>query len=179
MPSLDVAMPIALLLVVTVAMLLNKRVAGKLQSTIEEKELRARDVVLLIAFMAIVISAIAVTAMYNPGAVFENILLVFFLSAYTMLLFTISYVFSNLSKTRAALISVGFGVAGAAAGIVCLLAPFQDGYTPYRVGAFFGFAAFCFGSAAYSRLKTSFRERWYVAVQPAAIFVLLFLFSTS
>ena len=175
MPSLDVAMPIALLLVVTVAMLLNKRVSGKLQSTIEEKELRTRDVVLLIAFMAIVISAIAVTAMYNPGAVFENILLVFFLSAYTMLLFTISYVFSNLPKIRAALISVGFGVGGVAAGVVCLLAPFQDAYTPYRIGAFFGFAAFCFGFAAYSSMKTSFRERWYVAVQPAAIFVLLFL----
>ena len=40
MPSLDVAMPIALLVVVTVAMLLNRRVSGKLQSTIEERELK-------------------------------------------------------------------------------------------------------------------------------------------
>ena len=74
MPSLDVAMPIALLVVVTVAMLLNKRVSTKLQSTIEQKELKTRDIVLLIVFMAIVISAISVTAYFKPGAVFENIL---------------------------------------------------------------------------------------------------------
>ena len=59
-----------------------------------------RDVVLLIVFMAIIISAIAITATYDPGAVFENILLVFFLSAYTMLLFTISYVFSGLAQNQ-------------------------------------------------------------------------------
>ena len=176
MPTLDVAMPIALLLVVSVAMLLNKRVAGKLQSTIEGKELRTRDVVLLIVFMAIIISAIAVTAMYNPGAVFENILLVFFLSAYTTLLFTISYVFSNLPKIKAMLVSVGFGIAGIVAGVACLLSSLHDAFTPLRVGAFFGFAVFCFSVAAYSGRTTSYRERWYVAVQPAAIFVLLFVF---
>ena len=37
MPSLDIAMPTALLIVVTVAMLLNKRVEGKLAASIEEK----------------------------------------------------------------------------------------------------------------------------------------------
>ena len=176
MPTLDLAMPIALLLVVTVAMLLNKRVAGKLQSTIEEKELKTRDVVLLIIFMAIIISAIAVTAMYKPGAVFENVLLIFFLSAYTTLLFTISYVFSNLTKIRAALVSIGFAIAGAIAGVVCLLAPFHDAFTSLRVGAFLGFAIFCFAVAVYGGRTTSYRNRWYVAVQPAAIFVLLFVF---
>jgi hypothetical protein len=176
MPSLDVAMPFALLLVVTVSMLLNKRVAGRLQSTIEERELQTRDVILLIVFMAIIISAIAYTAMVHPGAVFENILLVFFLSAYTMLLFTISYVFSNLSKIRAQLFSVGFGVASTAAGVVCLLAPFQDAFTIYRVVAFFGLAAFCFGVAVYREKKTSLKEQWYVAAQPPALFVLLFVF---
>jgi hypothetical protein len=176
MPSLDVAMPIALLVVVTVAMLLNKRVSGKLQSTIEEKELKTRDVVLLIVFMAIIISAIAITATYNPGATFENILLVFFLSAYTMLLFTISYVFSGLTKIRAQLLSVGFGVASIVAGVVCLLSPFRDAFTIYRVGAFFSLAVFCFVVSVYAGKDTSLRQRWYVAVQPPAIFVLLFVF---
>jgi hypothetical protein len=176
MPSLDVAMPIALLIVVTVAMLLNKRVEGKLQSTIEQKELQTRDVILLIVFMVLIISAIAYTAMVNPGAVFENILLVFFLSAYTVLLFTISYVFSNLPKIRAQLFSVGFGVASAVAGVVCFLTPFQDAFTIYRVAAFFGLAVFCFGVAVYEEKKPSLKERWYVAAQPPAIFVLLFVF---
>jgi hypothetical protein len=176
MPSLDVAMPFALLIVVTVAMLLNKRVAGRLQSTIEERELKTRDVILLIVFMAIIISAIAYTAMVHPGAVFENILLIFFLSAYTMLLFTISYVFSNLPKIRAQLFSVGFGVASIVAGVVCLLAPFRDAFTIYRVAAFFGLAVFCFDVIVYEEKKPSIKETWYVAAQPAAIFVLLFVF---
>ena len=173
---LDVAMPTALLIVVTVAMLLNKRVAGKLQSTVEEKEFKTRDIILLVVFMAIIISAIAYTSVINPGAVFQNILLVFFLSSYTVLLFTFSYVFSNVSKTRAQLLSVGFGVASLVAGFACLLGPLQDAYTIYRVIAFFGLAAFCFGAAVYAQKKTSLKERWYVAVQPPAIFVLLFVF---
>ena len=176
MPSLDVAMPLALLFVVTVAMLLNKRVAGRLQSTIEERQLQTRDVVLLIVFMAIIVSAIAYTAMVHPGAVFENILLIFFLSAYTILLFTISYVFSNIPKIRAQLFSVGFGVASVVAGVVCLLAPFQDAFTIYRVAAFFGLTVFCFGVSVYEEKKPSLKERWYVAAQPPAIFVLLFVF---
>lgn len=44
---LDIAMPTALLLVVTVAMLLNKRVESRLKSTIEEKEFKTRDIILL------------------------------------------------------------------------------------------------------------------------------------
>ena len=173
---LDVAMPTALLTVVTVAMLLNKRVGGKLQSTVEEKEFKPRDVILLVIFMAIIISAIAYTSVVNPSAVFQNVLLVFFLSSYTVLLFTFSYVFSNLPKIRARWFSVGFGVAGLITGFACLSGPLQDAFTVYRVIAFFGLAIFCFGAAVYAKKKTSLKERWYVAVQPPAIFVLLFVF---
>ena len=176
MPTLDLAMPIALFLVVIVAMLLNKRVEGKLQSTIEEKEFKTRDVLLLVVFMAIIISGLAYAAVINPGAIFEDILLVFFLSSYTMLLFTISYVFSNLRKIRAQLFSVGFGVASLVAASVCVLAPFRDAFTIFRVAAFFGLAIFCFSVAVYEQYKTSLKERWYVAAQPPAIFVLLFVF---
>ncbi len=156
MLSLDIAMPIALLIVVTVAMLLNKRVEGKLKSTIEEKEFKTRDIILLVVFMAIIISAIAYTSIINPGAVFQNILLVFFLSSYTMLLFTFSYVFSNLPKIRAQLLSLGFGVASLVAGSACLLGPLQDALQFIRVAAFFGLAIFCFGAIVYEQKKTSF-----------------------
>jgi hypothetical protein len=179
MPSLDLAMPTALLIVVVVAMLLNKRAEGKLQSTIENKEFKTRDVILLVVFMAIIVSVLAYAATVNPGALFEDVLLVFFMSSYTTLLFTISYVFSNLSKIRAQIISAGFGSASIAAGIICALSPLQDAYTLFRVGAFVGLAAFCFGVAVYEQFKTAatkLKERWYVAAQPAAIFVLLFVF---
>jgi hypothetical protein len=176
MLSLDIAMPTALLIVVTVAMLLNKRVEEKLKSTIEEKEFKTRDIILLVVFMAIIISAIAYISLINPGAVFQNILLVFFLSSYTVLLFTFSYVFSNLTKIRAQLLSLGFGIAGLIAGSASLLGPLQDNFTVYRAVAFFGLAIFCFGVAVFEQKKTPSKAKWYVAVQPPATFVLLFIF---
>jgi hypothetical protein len=176
MPSLDLAMPIALLAVVTVALLLNKRVAGKLMATVEEKQFQTRDIILLVIFMAILISAIAYTSIIDPGAVFENVLLLFFLSSYTMLLFTFSYVFSNLTKIRAQLISAGFGVSSLIAGAACLLAPLQDSFTVFRVAAFFGLGIFCIASIVYEQRKPVAKSRWYVAAQPPAIFVLLFVF---
>ena len=176
MPSLDVAMPIALLLVVTVALFLNKRVQGRLMTTVEQKEFKTKDIILLVIFMAIIVSALAYAAMINPGAIFEDILLVFFMSSYTMLLFTISYVFSNIAKIRAQILSVGFGAAGIVVAVFLSLTPFRDVYTIYRVIAFVSFAIFCFSVAIYEQYKPSLKQRWTVAVQPPVIFVLLFVF---
>ncbi len=177
MPSLDLAMPLALFLVVTVAMILNKRVEGKLMATVEEKEFKTRDIILLIVFMAVIVSVIAYTSFLNPGAVFQNILMIIFLSSYTMLLFTFSYVFSNLTKMRAQLISLGFGVAALIAALASLLGPLNDSITIYRAIAFFILAGFCFGAAVFEQIKAASKSsRWYVAAQPPAIFVLLFVF---
>ena len=176
MPSLDIAMPIALFLVVTVAMLLNKRVEGKLMATVEEREFKTKDIILLIVFMAIVVSVIAYTSLIAPEAVFQNIFLILFLGSYTMLLFTFSYVFSNLTKKRAQLISLGFGAAGVIGGLASLLGPLADAFSVYRAVAFFGLATFCFGAVAVKQKKTLSKARWYVAAQPPTMFVLLFVF---
>jgi hypothetical protein len=175
MPTIDFAMPIALFLVVTVALFLNKRVEGKLMATVEEKEFKTRDIILLIVFMVIVISVIAYTSLIAPEQTFQNIFLVIFLGSYTMLLFTFSYVFSNLKKKRAQLISLGFGVGGLAAGIASLIGPLTDSLSVYRAIAFFGFAAFCFGAIVVEQKKALTKPRWYVAAQPPALFVLLIL----
>ena len=174
--SIDVTMPITLLIVITVALLLNKRVEGKLSATIEEREFKTRDVITLVVVMAIVISVIAYTSLLNPGAVFQNILLLMFLSSYTMLLFTFSYVFSNISKVRAQLLCVGFGIGAIVAGITSLIGSLQDSYTIFRVVAFSGLAVFCFAAAIYEQTRTIIKSRWYIAAQPPAIFVLLFVF---
>jgi hypothetical protein len=176
LPTLDIAMPLALFAVVITALLLNKRTEGKLMSTVEEKEFKTRDIVLLVVFMAIIVSALAYAATVNPGAIFEDVILIFFLSSYTMLLFTMSYVFSGLTKIRAQLLSIVFGSAAVVAGIACSLGPLRDSFSILRVGAFFGLAAFCFGVAIYEQYKPSLKQRWYVAAQPPAIFVLLFVF---
>jgi hypothetical protein len=177
MPSLDLAMPLALLIVITVAMLLNKRVEGKLMATVEQKEFKTRDIVLLIIFIGIMVSIIAYTTIISPGAIFQNILIVFFLGSYTILLFTFSYVFSNLTKMRAQLLSLFFGIASLIAALASLLGPLADDFTLYRVIAFLVLAGVCFGAAAFEQRKAgSGSSRWYVAAQPPAIFVLLFVF---
>ena len=170
MPSLDLAMPIALLIVVTVAMLLNKRVQGKLMATVEQKEFKLRDIILLVAFIAIAITVIALTTMYAPGQIFQNILMIVFLGSYTMLLFTFSYVFSKITKMRAQLISAGFGVASLIAALASLLGLLSDSYSIYRAIAFFALSGFCFGATIFEQRKTvENKSRWYVAAQPPLI----------
>ncbi len=175
MPSLDVAMPIALFVVVAVAMFLNRKVEGKLMATVEEKEFKTRDIILLVVFMAIVISVIAYSSMIAPEQVLQNVFLIIFLGSYTMLLFTFSYIFSKLTKKRAQLISLGFAFVGVIMGAISLLAPLNDSLSIIRAGAFLGFAAFCIGAIVYEQKKTNLKARWYVAAQPPAVFVLLFL----
>lgn len=178
MPDLDIAMPTALFIIILVAMLLNKRVEHKLMATVQQKAFKARDIILLIAFIAIMVSVIAYTSIINPGGLIQNMLLVLFLSSYTMLLFTFSYVFSNLPCTRAQLLSVGFGAVSLVAGLASLIEPLSDSYTLYRAIAFIALAGCCFAAVAYEKVKPAIpkRGRWYLAAQPAALFILLFLF---
>lgn len=169
-------MPTALLLVVLVALCLNKRVEGKLAASVEQKEFKTHDVILLVVFIVIMVSVIAYTSMINAGGVFENALLVMFLSSYTMLLFTFSYIFAKISRARAQLISIGFGSMSLVAALASLMETFADEFTVYRVAAFAVLAACCFVAAAYEQLKNVGKPRLYIAAQPPALFLLLFLF---
>ncbi|MFA5572184.1 MAG: hypothetical protein GX799_07945 [Crenarchaeota archaeon] len=178
MPVLDVAMPTALFLTIAIALFLSKRVEHKLMATVEEKEFKTRDILLLIAFIAIMITVVAYTSIINPGGITQNILLVLFLSSYTMLLFTFSYVFSNVTKKRAQLLSAAFGIASLVAGAVSILEPITDPYTTFRSAAFIILAAACFAIVAFEHKKPSTykKSRWYLAIQPAILFLLLFIF---
>lgn len=178
MPTLDLAMPTALLLVVLTALFLNKRAEKKLMATVDQKEFKTRDILLLLVFISVMVSVIAYTSMVNPGGLFPNVLLVLFLSSYVTLLFTFSYVFSGLKKTYAQLISVGFGLCSLVAGLLSLIEPLADSYTNFRVIAFIIFSLLCFGVAVYEQIKSVSKQRWYIAAQPPALFVLLFLFFT-
>lgn len=178
MPTLDLAMPTALLLVVLTALFLNKRAEKKLMETVDQKEFKTRDILLLLVFISVMVSVIAYTSMVNPGGLFPNVLLVLFLSSYVTLLFTFSYVFSGLKKTYAQLISVGFGICSLVAGLLSLIEPLADSYTNFRVIAFIIFSLLCFGVAVYEQIKSVSKQRWYIAAQPPALFVLLFLFFT-
>ncbi len=176
MATLDIAMPLALLGVSAIALLLNERTEGKLKTTFEERELRTRDVIMLVGMIVIAVSVIGYISIIDPGQIFQNIILLVFLFSYSMLLFIFSYLFSGMKHQRAQLFSFGFAVASLLAGTIGLLEPFVDGLALYRALAFYGFAAFAFASIILDIKKAETQERWYVAVQPPALFVLLFVF---
>jgi hypothetical protein len=176
MATLDIAMPLALFAVTTAALLLNERTEGKLKTTFEERELRTRDVILLVIMIVVAISIIAYISLLNPGQIFQNIILLVFIFSYSLLLFTFSYLFSGMKRKRAQLFSLGFGIASLLAGTIALLQPFADAFAFYRAVAFYGLAAFAFASAIVDAKKSDEKERWYIAVQPPALFMLLFVF---
>jgi hypothetical protein len=176
MATLDVAMPLALLAVSTAALLLNERTEGKLKTTFEERELRTRDVVLLVVMIAVAVSVIGYVSILDPGQIFQNVILLVFMFSYSMLLLVFSYLFSGMKKRRAQLFSFGFAIASLLAGTIGLLEPFADSLAFYRALAFYGLAAFALASMIIDTKKADAKERWYVAVQPPALFVLLFVF---
>jgi hypothetical protein len=162
----DVTMPCTLFAVTVVAMLLNKRMEEKLKISFEKKELRPRDVILLV----ITITVLASVIVFVP----KMTIMAIFLFSYTTLLFTFSYFFSNLRKRRAQLFCLGFGIAGLAAGAVALLDPFADSLMFYGALATCGLAAFAFVAALYEQKRANTKERWYLSVLPPALFILLY-----
>jgi hypothetical protein len=176
MATLDIAMPLALFAVSIAALLLNKRTEGKLKTTFEERELRTRDIVLLVVMVVVAVSIVGYVSIIDTAHLFQNIILLVFLFSYSMLLFVFSYLFSGMKQRRAQLFSLGFAVAGLVAGTVSLLEPFADGLAVYRAVAFYGLAAFAVASIIIDAKKAEQHERLYIAVQPPALFVLLFVF---
>jgi hypothetical protein len=176
MANLDIAMPLMLLAVSTAALFLNKRTEGKLKTTFEERELRTQDVVMIVVMIVVAVSIIGYVSILDPGQIFQNIILIVFLFSYSMLLFIFSYLFSGMRKKRAQLFSLGSTLVGLLAGTVSLLEPFADGLAVYRTLAFYGLAAFAIVSLILDMKKEEAKERWYVAAQPPAMFILLFVF---
>jgi hypothetical protein len=176
MATLDIAMPLALLAVATAALFLNRRTEGKLKTTFEERELRTQDIVLLVVMIVVAVSVIGYVSILDPGQIFQNVILLVFLFSYSMLLFVFSYLFSGMNRRRAQLFSLGFAVASLLAGTIGLMEPFADSLALYRALGFYGLAAFALASIIIDAKKTDAQERWYVAVQPPALFMLLFVF---
>lgn len=168
MLSFDVAMPIALFAVTLAAMLLNRRIEGKLKTTFDEREFRMRDAILFVALISVAISVV----IFIPQMAITMV----FLFAYSTLLFTFSYIFSDMRKRRAQLFCLGFGLAALAAGTVALLDPFADSWLFYGSLATYGLAAFAFFASLYEQMRKSSGKRLYVAVLPPALFLLLYLF---
>jgi hypothetical protein len=164
----DITMPLVLFAVTVAAMFLNKRIEGKMKTTFAEREFRMRDTVF---FVAMIIVAVTVIAFVPQMAI-----MTVFMFSYSILLFMFSYIFSNMAKRKAQLFCLVFGVAGLATGTVALQFPATDSFVVYGSWALYCLAAFAFFASLYEQKRAETRERWYLAVLPPALFLLLYLF---
>lgn len=176
MANLDLAMPTALLAVILVAFFLNKKSEGKLKDALEEKEFQTKDVIFLVVMITITISAIAFISLFNPGQIFQNIILSVFMFSYSMLLFVFSYLFSNLERKKAQIFSLVFCLIGFSVGTISLLEPFVDNISFIRALSFFIFGFFALSVIIFEFKNKKHNEKWFIALQPTVLFVLFFVF---
>ena len=166
MLTFDVVMPLALLGITLVALFLNRRVEGRLKMSFEEREFRVRDTVLFVVLISVAVSVIV----FIP----QMALIALFLFSYSSLLFTFSYLFSSIRKRSAKLFCLGFALAGLASGAVALMDPFADSVMLYSGLGLLGLATFAFVALLYEQVRGDAKGRWYLAVMPPILFVLLF-----
>ena len=171
MLTFDIAMPFALFLVTLTALLLSKRVEGKLKSTFEEREFRTRDTILLVVMISVAVSIVV----FIP----QIALIGFFMFSYASLLFTFSYLFSGLHKKKALLFISAFSVASLIVGTIALLGPFSGDFMFYGGLAAYGLAVFAFASVLVELRRASSGGRWYLAVLSPALFVIVFFVFSS
>jgi hypothetical protein len=87
--NIDVAMPLTLFAITLVSMFLNQKTEIRLKQSLEERVFRIRDAVLLVGMMAVMIGFVVVVREVSL------IMMGLFLLAYSILLFTFGYLFSN------------------------------------------------------------------------------------
>ncbi len=100
----DIVMPLTLFTITLVSLFLNQKTESRLKVTFEEKQFTTRYAVLLVIFMAGMVSFIALSMQYG----FVNPIMILFLFSYSALLFIFTYIFSNKRWYLAILPSVVF-----------------------------------------------------------------------
>jgi hypothetical protein len=163
----DVTMPVALFAVTLATMLLDRRIEGKLKTSFEKKEFRNPDAVLF----AVMITAIVSVIVFVP----QMAIMVIFLFSYSTLLFTFSYIFSDMHERRAQSFYTGFVIASAVAGAVGFFSLPRGDLRFFGTLAFIVLAYSAFSALLYDQGRVDVKARWYLAVLPPALFVLLYL----
>jgi hypothetical protein len=85
----DIAMPLTLFAVTVVSLLVNQKTEPKLKENLQEKPMGVRDVALLVGLMAFMVYLIVFVREIN------YVLMALYLFAYSLLLFTFTYLFSK------------------------------------------------------------------------------------
>lgn len=165
----DIAMPITLFAVTLAAMFFNGKVEGKLKTTFEERELGVRDVIMLVAAISVTVSVVVLIP--------QMAVVIIFLFAYSMLLFVFTYIFSDFKKSNAQLFCAVFSIISFLAATASIFNPaLLSGIFVYGTIAFYGLSGFSFMALLYEEKRMYAKERWYLAVLPPALFIILYTF---
>ncbi len=166
--NFDVLMPSILFVVTLASMILSRKAEAKLKSSVEEREFKPRDTVLLIIVMAITISVVV----FIP----EMALLALFMFSYCSLLFMISYAFSDSRTTRIVFYCGSLFSASILAAVASYLGVVQTELRVWGALAFLLFAAYSLFVLMLIRNSKTSKHRWYVGALSPALFLLLFAF---
>jgi len=164
----DLSMPLTLFMTTVVAMFLNGKVEGKLKVAFEGKEFSVRDAVLTVAAMSVSVSLMVFIPRMG--------IMIMFLFAYSMLLFMFAYLFSGLQKGKATLFLVAFLIISFVAATLNLFNLGVNGTVVHGTIAFYCLFSFALVALLYEKKRTDVRQRWYLAILPPALFVLLYVF---
>ena len=164
----DVVMPVALFFVTLVGVFLNDKVETKLKGVFEEKEMSGWNAVVLVAAISITVSLVV----FVP----QVAIMAIFLLAYSMVLFIFGYLFSDMKRRKAQLFSGAFLGLSLVTAVASLFNIGVNWIFAYGAIAFFAFFAFSLVTLLYDDDRPVKGQRWYLAVMPPALFILLYVF---
>lgn len=165
----DVAMPLTLFIVMMTGVILNKKTESKLRSAFEEREFKVKDAIMLVVAITVAVSVIT----FVPQAAVMTI----FLLAYSLLLFTFTYIFSGVKKIQAELFYVVSMVFSFAAATFSLsLSVLCDVLFAYGAVVLYCLCGFSFIALIYEVDRQHTKERWYLAAIPPVLFLTLYIF---
>ncbi|MEM2093256.1 MAG: hypothetical protein QXE16_03110 [Candidatus Bathyarchaeia archaeon] len=164
----DITMPVTLFAVTIVAMLLNRRIEDKLRTTFEDKELGIRDVVIFVATIAVMISVIVLIPKMAVTTVF--------LFAYSLLMFTFTYILSGVRAKAAAIFCATFAIISFSAATASIWVYGLNDTFVCGTLALYVLCGFSTLALFYVRRQVVADKRWYLAVLPPALFLTLYLF---
>lgn len=163
----DILMPTILFVVTVAAMFLSKRTEAKLKATMEEREFKSRDTPLLAALITFVLFIVV----FVPSMT----ILIIFLFSYCSLLFTVSYVFSDVKKKSLILYCSIFIVASVLSSMATLLV-LPSNVSIIGILAFASLTLYSVFALLYTLRRAKSKYKWYLATLSPALFLLLFFF---
>lgn len=165
----DVAMPLTLFAVTLAVTFLNDKVEKKLKATFEEREFGVKDAIMLVVAISVAVSLMV----FVP----QMAVMTIFLFAYSALLFIFTYIFSDFQASKVQFFCIAFLAICFLAAIISMFnMNVLRGISTYGSAALYCLFGFSFIALVYEKVRVNVGRRWYLAVLPSALFIILYAF---